>query len=373
MRGLAAILVMLYHYYLESPAPPLWAGAYLSGTFVAVDFFFILSGFVICHAYGERLLGGISPAEYLARRIARLFPMMAFGLFLGLTALYCLSVCGHANYMSRDIVIATIGNVVFIPFLSSKGAGPVFPSDGPLWSIFFELLASVAFIGLIRTKRRTLVKMWAASLGWLVVMAFIVGSVKGDYCFHVNLGWTAKTFVGGFPRVFYGFTCGMLLYQLRSMGSPFPLLKRIQNAPSLHPFILYAVLVGMLLFPYSIKGLYSFIAIMVLAPLLIIQGSTPKCENRAVVRISECCGWLSYPIYCLHIPILYGMRVINEHVSYSTKYGVSCEGMAIVSTIFLGTVSAFLFDWLKVQQKLAGFLKRSCERAWWREPRVEMA
>jgi peptidoglycan/LPS O-acetylase OafA/YrhL len=94
MRGLAAILVTLHHYYYcsESRAP---SSAHLRGTFLAVDFFFILSGFVICHSYGEKLLGGMRPADYLARRIARLYPIMVFGLLLGLPEFYRSAVSGH--------------------------------------------------------------------------------------------------------------------------------------------------------------------------------------------------------------------------------------------------------------------------------------
>jgi peptidoglycan/LPS O-acetylase OafA/YrhL len=366
MRGLAAILVMLHHYYFtKSAAPTAWASAHLREAFLGVDFFFILSGFVICHSYGEKLLSGMSPGDYLARRFARLFPMMAIGLLLGLLAFY---VSGHANYTSRDLLIATIGNLFFIPFLGVRG--PLFPTDDPLWSIFFELLASVAFIGLIRIKRRTLIRICAVSLGLLVIASFVACIEDGESWLHLSLGGGTH-FFGGFPRVFFGFTCGMLLYQLRSMPSPFSLLNRIQSAPSFHPFILYAALVGMLLFPHPIKGLYSFGAIMVLAPLFVIQGSNAKCENSAVVATSKFLGWLSYPIYCLHVPILLGVRVIGNHVSFSAKYGVSCEAMAIVGTIFLATGSAFLFDRLKVQRNLAGFLRRIFEGGLWHWARVE--
>lgn len=385
MRGLAAILVMVYHYYLsEQLAPTPWAIAHLSGTYIAVDFFFILSGFVICHSYGEKLLGGMSPANFLACRIARLFPMMAFGLLVGLLAFYCFTVSGHSNYRQplsllllnfnrHDIVTATIQNLFFIPFLHFKGGGPLFPADIPLWSIFFESLASVAFIGLIRTKRRTLVKICISSLVLLLITAFTAGILKGEYGLDLNIGPGTKSFFGGFPRVFYGFTCGMLLYQLRSMPLPVPLLNQMGSAWSLPTFILYTALVGMLLFPHSMKGLYSFIVIMALAPLLIIQGSNPKCENKAVLTISEFLGWLSYPIYCLHVPVLYGMRVVDEHVPFSTKYGVSCEAVAIVGTVFLAIVSAFLLDRLKVQRTLAGFLRRIFECRWWRRTRAEVA
>jgi peptidoglycan/LPS O-acetylase OafA/YrhL len=192
----------------------------------------------------------------------------------------------------------------------------------------------------------------------------------GGLYLQLSVGWGTENFFGGFPRVFYGFTCGMLLYQLRSLPSPFRLLNWIQRAPSFHTFILYAGFVGMLLNPHLMKGLYSFGVIIVLAPLLIMQGSNAKCENRAVLATSEFLGWLSYPIYCLHFPVLFGMRVIDKHVGFSTKYGVSCEMMAIMGTIFLATVSAFLFDRLKVQRNLADFLRRIFEDGWCRRARL---
>jgi hypothetical protein len=124
-----------------------------------------------------------------------------------------------------------------------------------------------------------------------LIASFIQGMETGGLYLQLSVGWGTENFFGGFPRVFYGFTCGMLLYQLTSSPSPFRLLNWIQRAPSFHTFILYAGFVGMLLNPHLMKGLYSFGVIIVLAPLLIMQGSNAKCENRAVLATSEFLGF----------------------------------------------------------------------------------
>src|SRR5271163_4255127 len=98
MRGVAAIVVMNYHYYLDSHL------RCLKNPFLAVDFFFILSGFVISHAYGEKLLNGLAAREYLARRISRLYPMMAIGILLGLPVLYTQTVSTPSDYTRHDLV-----------------------------------------------------------------------------------------------------------------------------------------------------------------------------------------------------------------------------------------------------------------------------
>src|ERR1700733_9805135 len=82
MRGIAAIIVMLYHFYLDMHL------RYFKNSFVAVDFFFVLSGFVLCHAYGNKLLNGMSVGEFLARRIGRLYPLFALGVLMGVPFLW---------------------------------------------------------------------------------------------------------------------------------------------------------------------------------------------------------------------------------------------------------------------------------------------
>jgi|ERR1019366_9100173 peptidoglycan/LPS O-acetylase OafA/YrhL len=152
MRGIAAIAVMIYHYY--------W-GLHLrclKNPFLAVDFFFILSGFVIFHAYGEKLRNGLHASEYLARRVGRLYPMLAVGLIVGLPVLYMNTVSTPSDYTRHDIVSTLASNFAMLPYITGKKLivdhdtteVQLFPGDNALWSISFEMLASVGFLVLFR-------------------------------------------------------------------------------------------------------------------------------------------------------------------------------------------------------------------------------
>jgi peptidoglycan/LPS O-acetylase OafA/YrhL len=117
----------------------------LTNPFLAVDFFFVLSGFVIFHAYEEKLLHRLTASEYLARRLSRLYTLMAVGLLGGLPVLYMRTVSTPSDYTSYDLVSTLATNLAMSPYMSTKtqlvdhvrhNVG-LFPSDTPLSSISF--------------------------------------------------------------------------------------------------------------------------------------------------------------------------------------------------------------------------------------------
>ena len=166
MRGIAAIMVMMRHYHAHDPEVHPYVHNLLNNSYLAVDFFFVLSGFVVSHAYGTKLLSGMRAGDYLARRIGRLFPLMSLGLLIGLLACYLYASAGSAPDAMSEMLAATLSNLFFIPYLgaavvsaqdslslANMPSPAIFPTDPPLWSIFFEMVASVAFIALIRLRR----------------------------------------------------------------------------------------------------------------------------------------------------------------------------------------------------------------------------
>ncbi|HEX7694251.1 MAG TPA: acyltransferase family protein, partial [Sphingomonas sp.] len=102
MRGLAALSVVALHtaQYFPSQTGP--ARAYL-----AVDFFFMLSGFVMAHAYGDKLRAGLTIKGFAEIRLARLYPMIFLGVTLGLLARVC------APDGSGAGLLATLGAAIF--------------------------------------------------------------------------------------------------------------------------------------------------------------------------------------------------------------------------------------------------------------------
>jgi hypothetical protein len=144
LREVAALTVMYGHFGVV-------LGLFsVPNGFLAVDTFFIMSGFVIAHSYGERLRGGMSPWTYLYRRVVRLYPMVrhrpAAGvrrpLLRGAQRGDCVSGSGYPERRHAERVLHSIPNS--LPIYSEIGQH--FPANPPACSLFFEMLASGAFL-----------------------------------------------------------------------------------------------------------------------------------------------------------------------------------------------------------------------------------
>jgi peptidoglycan/LPS O-acetylase OafA/YrhL len=355
MRGVAAILVMLFHYNIQ------YGYRIFYNVFTAVDFFFILSGFVILHSYGAKLNSHMSSREFMIRRIARLFPMSALGVLLGLPALLTMSYLGQTDYTNLEIVAVAIGNMFFIPALNSNWfildgtqiSGQIFPTNGPMWSIFFELVVSFTFIFLYRLSNSSIAKICATSFTLLVMFSIWNGHVVGNRIFDFDSGWNSSNFMGGIPRVVFGFTCGMLIYRV-TKNSVF---QKLTALPSLPPTVIYSLLVTILIFPFYIKGLYSLVEIGIFAPLLVLLGSKSTSASSSMTKFSELLGRMSFPIYCFHYPILTSLKSIAIMKQICDPQSMALQCSAIIATLIISYGTLEIFKLIKIQQNLITFLE----------------
>lgn len=356
MRGIASIMVMLDHYSILHLAHPLLKNAY-----IAVDIFFLLSGFVILHAYGAKLKTGMRFSEFMSRRLIRLYPMYLLGLVLGVPVLYGFMQAGFTDYSVHDIGVSFLQNLFFLPYfnaghvLNGKGAihGALFPANGPAWSMFFEMLASIFFIFLIKFSRGTLLA--AAVFGFALVI--LTGLLH--YTWHpgesisVAAGWSAFNFIGGFPRTAYAFTCGITLYlfldRLRATSW-----GRHVDSNTTAPLFIYTGLMAMFAFPYAIGGFYYLLAIGILAPLLLAGGALASCGPR-LTSASKRLGKLSYPVYCLHYPVGRAAYLISTHYGMGGTYAFIT---ACIITLCLATAALKFYD-----EPLRRFLARRQQHA----------
>ncbi len=354
MRGVAALAVMLFHYHDYGVH-----SRFFDNTFTAVDFFFILSGFVLNHAYGEKLRTGMNAGDYLARRIARLFPLSALALIVGAPAFYFTSILAkHPEYPVHSLITMLSCNVFFLPYLVDWGerAGDIFPIDHALWSIFFEIVASIAFIWLVRLCWVRLLWLGLASYVAFFVAAALSGTHPHFYVATPDLGWNSANFLGGFPRVFCSFICGMVLYRLYRLRPTTGVLgfiqrRRIGSAP-----LLYLGLALTLFFPFYIKGIFSWCAILFIAPFFVIQGGQAVCGSRRLSTASDFLGWISYPVYCLHQPIMNTVKMLDRYDSWARE--VSWRAVAIPAALLFAALCASAFDRLRVQPKFAAAVRR---------------
>jgi peptidoglycan/LPS O-acetylase OafA/YrhL len=292
MRGVAAISVMFFHFLIGSDC------TLFGKAFYAVDFFFILSGIVLLHSYGDVIAKGMSFSRYAKLRLIRLYPLYCVGLVLGVLATQWYIAGGFIKVLSlgKEAVLVLFAlffvpyyNNLHLPFVNGQiMTGTLFPFNLPSWSLFFELIASFGLFVVIRLR----ISHWhlfAASI--LVFVAAIIhyGSAK--------LGSAGHGLVGGSVRAALAFSAGMLIYQLADR----PSLRRFVPPPGV------SVVLTLLLFAlpascFVIGGMSFGFLRPAAIPLLVMFGllANERTENTiAFVWL----GRVSYGIYVIHIPV----------------------------------------------------------------------
>lgn len=272
IRGLAAVFVLLRH------TLPFWTFGF-PRSYLAVDLFFLLSGFVIAQAYDEKLrTRAMSFGDFVKVRLIRMYPM--YLLSLALCAWVWL---GHWEHAWLPLLAA----LFFLPGIM-PGTDFLFPTNGPYWSLMFELVVNFVYAAIRRwlTTPVLVVIVTAAGAG-LAVSAWLGG--------NLDMGWTwgVRTLSGGAARAFFGIFLGLLLHRFHDRWSP--VIGRW-----LSPWVAF-VLVGVALASPdagALNGLVDFVLVVGLFPVLILAASRytgGKAQGIAIVL-----GAASYPIYVLH-------------------------------------------------------------------------
>ncbi|WP_346297858.1 acyltransferase [Alistipes sp.] len=305
LRGVAALLVVWYHLFeafATSPVDQRFNHGYL-----AVDFFFLLSGFVIGYAYDERWGRGLRMRDFIKRRLIRLHPMVVLGALLGAAAFFVQgSVRWNGEPVSTGMVLAALlCGLLLIPAWPGaghevRGNGEMYPLNGPGWSLFFEYLGNLLYMLLLRRLPTRWLTLLVALTG-AALAAFAIGDLSGYG--HLGVGWTlaGSNFPGGMLRLLFAFPAGLLLARrLRPV--------RIRGAFWLCSLSL-AVLLAM---PYVgseqnhlFNGLYDTLSTLLLFPLLLWLGASGHATDAATARICGFLGDISYPLYMVHYPSMY--------------------------------------------------------------------
>ena len=305
LRGVAALLVVWYHLFeafATSPVDQRFNHGYL-----AVDFFFLLSGFVIGYAYDERWGRGLRMRDFIKRRLIRLHPMVVLGALLGAAAFFVQgSVRWNGEPVSTGMVLAALlCGLLLIPAWPGaghevRGNGEMYPLNGPGWSLFFEYLGNLLYMLLLRRLPTRWLTLLVALTG-AALAAFAIGDLSGYG--HLGVGWTlaGSNFPGGMLRLLFAFPAGLLLARrFRPV--------RIRGAFWLCSLSL-AVLLAM---PYVgseqnhlFNGLYDTLSTLLLFPLLLWLGASSHATDAATARICGFLGDISYPLYMVHYPSMY--------------------------------------------------------------------
>jgi peptidoglycan/LPS O-acetylase OafA/YrhL len=324
LRGVAALTVMFGHF-------GMLLGLFSSPNgFMAVDTFFIMSGFVIAHSYGERLSRGMSPWTYLYRRVVRLYPMFIIGLLLG-CAVLCYGVySGAIAYQTADILRGTALNAFYIPFLNAltiyHETGQIFPANPPAWSLFFEMVASGAFLLLFGLGRRSL--MAVVVLCYVAVIAAGIHYRHSGTWIEMHCGYYTSNVPGGLPRVGFGFSLGVLLQQLARNGVAGSRIGALIARLPYPSFLLYAAMLMIFLFPRTAHGLFPLLALATIIPAAVFVGAQIHLRPGLERNVAKFLGWISYPIYCVHYPLV-RLVIFMRDSGYGSGYMLMAVGTAV--------------------------------------------
>lgn len=351
LRGIAALLVLIYHIFeglaFAEASDGVGSGVIttLNHGHIAVDFFFILSGFVISYAYDDRW-GKITLGGFFKRRLIRLHPMLIMGAVIGAIALFAVGCERWDGSIAPTswVMVALMLTMCMIPAVPGvpyevRGNGEMFPLNGPTWSLFFEYIGNIYYALFMRRMSIKLLALFTLLLGITHAWFFIGDISQYDM---IGVGWTIDrvNFWGGFIRMLFPFSMGMLLartFRPREVKGLF--------------WICSCTLCALFAVPYipsnggiSLNSLYEFVCIALIFPIIVWLGACGTASGLTQ-RVSRFLGELSYPLYIVHYPLMYifySWLIKNDIYTLRECWPVAT--LVVVSSIALAYLCLRFYD-----------------------------
>lgn len=290
-RGICALLVAAHH--LEVHGFVYWQPL-VRNAWLFVDFFFVLSGFVIAHAYGEKLSQGPEIKAFVIRRFGRLWPlhvtMLAALILLELSRLaiaHWHPIPGERVAFTADrSVYAVITNLFLVQAL---GVHPYETWNGPAWSISTEFFTYLIFATVCFgvPKRQTRI------IASLVLAAASVAVLAGFSQFGMR-----ETFHWALPRCIYGFFLGTLTYEAWRRGA-----SNVVGGTFAEGAVILFVLAFITFVPGHAALEYLATPLFCIA-VLVFAGERGVLSRALMTRAPAALGRWSYSIYMVHTLVL---------------------------------------------------------------------
>ena len=310
LRGVAAIAVAIGHL-----VPIFGLRVSYGNTALAVDFFFMLSGFVLAHAYGRRLDEGGGFLSYFCARVIRLYPLIIFATSLAAVPLIAKLLLQSDSAIPFPILAKlTIQGVLLIPELRVNPIGDSFlPLNPPAWSLFFEMIASTLYgIGVLRGRLIWSIVIWIISVASILLVAHYGSFDTGFKYYTIHLGMA---------RVAFGFTTGVLLYRFWSN-------HQIGIPPAI--FLGLALVLPIYLLSSFVNSAFQLSFVLLFCPTLIIAGAAYRLNSFRLIPYWS--GEISYPLYIIHWPIYVILKTFIKigHLNIAgTPLGLTAIALAI--------------------------------------------
>jgi peptidoglycan/LPS O-acetylase OafA/YrhL len=292
LRGVAAIAVAVGHY--RSFVEPISA----ERAYLAVDLFFMLSGFVLAYSYEQQLTSTMSSWDFMRRRLIRLYPCYLLGtLAWAVGAAAAVSAHAHVTWTVRNLSATVLAAIFFAPApWSGPQGGFLYPLDIPAWSLLWELLIKLFYALMARRLSNTLlISLIAVSGLTLILVSIVIG--------NINVGPTWSMAFGGAPRVAFGFFIGVGIFRLHAAN----------KLPHLHlpATVLLALCAALLVSrPGALGGIFDAVVVLGFFPCIV--AAAVQIEPVRAARVFTFLGIISYPFYTIHYPALqYLVRLLS--------------------------------------------------------------
>lgn len=357
LRGVAAILVVWYHVFegfqFAGNKPVI---DFINHGYLAVDFFFMLSGFVIGYAYDDRWGKSLTMGGFFRRRLIRLHPMVMLGALIG-TVSFLLTGMERWDGTHSTLLLTLIALVcswLMIPALPGmqrdvRGNGEMFPLNGPCWSLFFEYIGNILYALIIR-RLSTRALAWLTALLCCALTWFAATNQSGYG--SIGVGWTLDTtnLLGGTLRMLCPFTIGML------MSRVFKPIKNVRGAFWICTIILLVLFHVPFIdggSPMSLNGIFEAVCIIGVFPIIVWLGASGTTTDNTSRRICRFLGDISFPLYIVHYPLMYAFYmwlIKTELYTFSETWPIAISTMAC--SVCIAWLSLRFYDepvrkWLK--------------------------
>ena len=327
LRGVAALMVVLFHIFETYSKGP--AFQIINHGYLAVDFFFVLSGFVVGYAYDDRW-DRMTTWGFFKRRLTRLHPMVIAGTLVG-AALFFFSGTAFPKTLQVEgwkFALCLVMGLFVIPCgkgLDIRGWNELNSFNGPQWTLTLEYIGNILYAFIFRHLPKIALAVLCVlcafftldlTLGWDVFGLF----PKPQY--NVIGGWSLEPqqIYIAFTRLLYPFLCGLLISRIlpshRTAANPSGSPIHVKGG-----FWWCALAIVVLLSIPCIggkqgvpDGIFQAVCILILFPLIVLTGAGSRTTDAFSTRVCRWLGEISYPIYITHYPLMYmQMNWVAEH------------------------------------------------------------
>lgn len=318
LRGVAALAVVIFHF-MESITPDL-KDNFIAHSYLAVDFFFCLSGFVIAYAYDAKF-AKIGMTTFFKLRLIRLHPLVVIGVLLGLICFILDPFSSLFEQYPGKTAVMFITSCLMIPYPAvEERYFNLFHLNPPTWSLFWEYIANLFYaFFLVRVRNKVLWGLVAIAAAALCFEAFKSNNLLG--------GWGTPSIAAGGIRMAYSFLAGILVYRMNWI---------IRNPLGFLSLSLLLVIAFLMPFIEEFNWLNDSITVLLYFPLVVALGAGTVLKP-AYLKVCRFSGAISYPLYMVHYPFLWIFH------SYVLQNQPSVQEMTIITILGVPLLVAFAY------------------------------